>query len=176
MTDFMDSGFGMGSAESRINSLTTRINKLETMAESGVPYDPEVARANPVANPKAAGVNPAQGQNFQAMMELMQAQMLSSGLSMDNEKDRASGIESIMNNPMFNMMLGGATGIPGIGAAQNGMGSIPAMGTGLPMNPMMDPMMNMNNGMPMNNGMYGMGSIDPALIQQMSETQPFMLE
>jgi len=175
MTDFMDTGFGMGSAESRINSLSTRINKLETMAESGVPYDPELARANPVANPQAANVNPAQGQNFQAMMELMQAQMLSSGLNMDNEKDRASGIESIMNNPMFNMMLGGGAAMPGLGgmgAMQAGMGAMPGMGNPLPVNPMM----NMNSGMPMNNGMYGMGSIDPALIQQMSETQPFMLE
>jgi|688.fasta_scaffold08275_9 hypothetical protein len=179
MTDFGNfggSGYGMNSAESRINSLSTRIDKLETMSSSGVPYDPAVAQANPVANPNAGGVNPQQGENFQAMMQLMQSQMLAGGLGNNNDdKDKASGIENIMNNPMFNMILGGA----GINGMQGNMG-IPNM-NGMQGMGGMNGMPNMNgmgamNGMPVMNGMQGnagMGSIDPAMLEQMSQTQMF---
>ncbi|MBU6197825.1 MAG: hypothetical protein KGO93_09700 [Cyanobacteria bacterium REEB446] len=134
------------------------------MSSSGVPYDPAVAQANPVANPNAGGVNPQQGENFQALMQLMQSQMLAGGLGNNNDdKDKASGIENIMNNPMFNMILGGG----GINAMQ-GMGGMNGI-------PNMNGMQGMN-GMPMMNGMQGntgMGSIDPAMLQQMSQTQMF---
>jgi hypothetical protein len=176
MTDFGNfggDGYGMNSAESRISSLSSRIDKLETMSSSGVPYDPAVAQANPVANPNAGGVNPQQGENFQALMQLMQSQMLAGGLGNNNDdKDKASGIENIMNNPMFNMILGGA-GINGNTGAAN-MNGMQGMG-GMNGMPNMNGMQGMN-GMPMMNGMQGntgMGSIDPAMLQQMSQTQMF---
>jgi hypothetical protein len=178
MTDFGNfggDGYGMNSAESRISSLSSRIDKLETMSSSGVPYDPAVAKANPIANPNAGGVNPQQGENFQAMMQLMQSQMLAGGLGNNDDKDKASGIENIMNNPMFNMILGGAgiNGMQGNMGAAN-MNAMQGMG-GMNGMPNMNGMQGMG-GMPMMNGMQGntgMGSIDPAMLQQMSQTQMF---
>jgi hypothetical protein len=110
------------------------------------------------------------------MMQLMQSQMLAGGLGNNNDdKDKASGIESIMNNPMFNMILGGG----GINATQGNMGAANMNGMqgmgGMNGMPNMNGMQGMN-GMPMMNGMQGntgMGSIDPAMLQQMSQTQMF---
>lgn len=151
-------GYGMNSAESRIGGLASRMEQLDTMSSSGVPYDPAVAAANPVMNPNAGGVSPQQGQGFQAMIQLMQAQMLSGSMGANNDdKNNASGIENMMNNPMFGMMMGG--GMQGLG----GMNAMPNAGMLMP---------GMNNGMGTMPGM-GMGSIDPALLQQNSQMQMF---
>jgi len=95
--------------------------------------------------------------------------MLAGGLGNNDDKDKASGIENIMNNPMFNMILGGG----GMNAMQGNMGA--ANMNGMQGMGGMSGMSNMN-GMPMMNGMQGntgMGSIDPAMLQQMSQTQMF---
>jgi len=160
MTDFGSlglDGYGMDSVENRIGGLASKINHLETMSESGVPYDELTAQSNPVANPNAGGVNPQQAQNFQAMMQMMQAQMLSSGMN-NGDSNNNSALGNMMQNPMFGMMMGGA-GMQGMG--QFGM------------NGMMMPNAGM---MPANGGMnmpLGMGSIDPSLLQQNANMQMF---
>ncbi|NQY81387.1 MAG: hypothetical protein HRT47_13855 [Candidatus Caenarcaniphilales bacterium] len=172
MADFMGKSFSFNT-ENRMESLTNRIEEIEQMSAGKVPYDPGVARANPVPNPSAVGanVNPAQAQQFQAMMQMMQAKMLSSGLGNNND-DKQSGLESMMQG--FGMqgmgamngmaMPGGMPGIPG-------MQGVPGMGgmNGMAMPSGMQGIPGMQ-GMPTQPGM-GMQGIDPALLQQMSQIQ-----
>lgn len=122
MADFMGKSFSFNT-ENRMENLTNRIEQIEQMGAEKVPYDPEVAKANPVPNPSAVGtnVNPAQAQQFQAMMQMMQAKMLSTGLG-NNDDDKQSGLESMMQG--FGMQgMGGMNGM----AMPGGMQGIPGM-------------------------------------------------
>ena len=124
MAEFMGNSYSFNT-EKRLESLNQRINNIESMnvhpkSMKHAPYDPNVAKANPIANPSAIGnnVNPAQAQQFQAMMQMMQAKMLSSGLGNNND-DKQSGLESMMQG----------FGMQGMGA-MNGMampGGMPGM-------------------------------------------------
>ena len=156
MAEFMGQSFSFNT-ENRIQNISNRINELERMGAEKIPYDPEVAKANPVPNPSAIGtnVNPAQAKQFQAMMQMMQAKMLSSGLG-DNDNKQDSGLESMMQG--FGMQGMGGGGMPGGIPGMPGMGGVPGM-QGLP-----------GAGMSAQPGM-GMQGIDPALLQQMSQIQ-----
>ena len=171
MADFMGQSFSFNT-ENRIENLSNRIEQIENMSRSKVPYDPAVARSNPVPNPSAIGtnVNPAQAQQFQAMMQMMQAKMLSSGMGNNNDDNQQSSLGSMMQG--LGMPIPGATpagmGMPNM----NGM-AIPGMQGTMPGMPNAIPGMNgmgMPGAMPNQPGM-GMQGIDPALLQQMSQIQ-----
>lgn len=152
MADFMGKSFSFNT-KNRMDNVTNRIEEIENMGQSQskprLPYDPELAKANPVPNPSAVGsnINPAQAQEFQAMMQMMQAQMLSSGLG-NNDDNKQSGLESMMQG-LGMQGMGGMNGMAMPGAMQG----IPGM-----------------QGAPSQAGM-GMQGVDPALLQQMSQIQ-----
>lgn len=175
MVDFPSSSYS-GGAEDRIQSLSRRIDQLENIGASRMPYDPNVARSNPVPNPSAMGTNvsPQQAQNFQAMMQMMQANMLSNGLNNRNDNNNNSALGSMMQS--LGIQIPG-TGVPGMqgmmpGGAIPGMQGIPQMNQipGMPQQMMPGAMpQGMNPGMPQQN--MGMQSVDPQLLQQMSQIQ-----
>ncbi|MCH2227262.1 MAG: hypothetical protein MK033_05760 [Candidatus Caenarcaniphilales bacterium] len=169
MAEFMGNSYSFNT-EKRLESLNQRINNIESMnvhpkSMKHAPYDPNVAKANPIANPSAIGnnVNPAQAQQFQAMMQMMQAKMLSSGLGNNNDNNQQSGLESMMQG--FGMQgMGGVPGIGGIPGAMPQMNGMAVPGAMQQMNGMTMPNQQMQPGM-------GMQGIDPALLQQMSQIQ-----
>jgi hypothetical protein len=169
--------------ENRMRSIADRIDRLETYGEkNGLLYDPEVARANPVPNPTATGtnINPQQAQNFQAMIQMMQSQMISGSFDKDNDNNN-SGLGSLMNNPMVNQMMMGqqnAQGMPGMQQAMPGAAMNPFGGntsSGMPyMGNMMPSAGQANSGTQAagaSNQAMGMNSVSPELLKQMQQVK-----
>ena len=129
MAEFMGNSFSFHT-EKHLENLNQRINSIENKAgrpmSKSVHYDPNVAKANPVPNLSAVGtkITPQQGKQFQAMMQIMQANMLSSGIG-DNDNKKGSGLESMMQNMMGIPQGASMPNIPGMGMQmpnQPGMG------------------------------------------------------